>query len=91
MRPPGIGGRVALGGLSIHTASLAASAAAHSESAPLTEFYAEERIATGEIFARRSYPTGVFELLVSIERNTSSVLTTGTILVLQTDAGITEP
>jgi hypothetical protein len=78
MRPPGIGGRVALGGLSIHTASLAASAAAHSESAPLTEFYAEERIATGEIFARRSYPTGVFELLVSIERNTSSVLTTGT-------------
>ncbi len=74
MQPPGIGRRVALGGLTIHTASLAG----FHPSGPATgaEFYAEERVATGELFARRSYPAGAFEVTVSIERNTSTVLTT---------------
>ena len=70
--PTGLGGRVALGGLSIRIGGAAASPPAAQGGA----FYAEERVATGQIFGRRDYPSGSFELTVSIERSTSTVLTT---------------
>ena len=72
VQPTGIGNRVALGGLSISVLPCADHTA---DSA--TDFYAEERVATGQIFARRRWASGAaFELTVSIERSTGTVLTT---------------
>eukprot|EP01051_Picozoa_sp_SAG22_P007378 SAG22_NODE_517_length_9528_cov_3.821508_7_plen_600_part_00 len=94
VRPTGIGNRVALGGLTIslvQQARMPAGPQASGEGSAAdnsTSFYAEERVATGEIFARRSWPGGAaFELTVSIERSTGTVLTTCVWLPSASQAG----
>ena len=76
--PTGIGNRVALGGLSISIAALAGPDPQQQRQHPELQhedFYAEERVATGQVFGRRTYSTGAFELTVSVERSTGTILT----------------
>ena len=67
--PRGVANRVALGGLSIYTGPL------NLDGDGASEFYSEERIATGVVYGRRSYRTGVFEVQTSLERHSGTVLT----------------
>ena len=70
--PPGLAARAALGGLTFETPCASASDDEGEDKDSV--FYSEERIASGEIYARRSNAAGVFEAVVSIDRKTSTML-----------------
>ena len=63
--PPGLGARVALGGLSIRTPALAPPAAAAHYGGQQGTFYAEERVATGQIFGQRDHPSAAPAVVAS--------------------------